>query len=292
MGSKNILIVCEGEATEQQIINNLQKIFFKDYIFNNYKISFQYYGNHVYSFYEMYTDLKKDEYIGIIALLKENYTDKIKRLQNSKSQKGLDKLKKKLCELKEIEHTNPQVFLFFDYDAQGQNTKYSDENIKELLEFFSDETDNGKLYISYPMVEALKDFKKFDVCNRRCTVPAKTNIKYKNLANNESDFKDIRKLNEEYWFSVSEHSIKKSNCIIDTCGKYLLPDNYKQYQNNFSQNNIFEKQILKFVINDKIAVLSAFPFFLIDYFGERFYEKITQNNGFTNILKIGKENCL
>lgn len=30
--------------------------------------------------------------------------------------------------------------------------------INQMLESFDNETENGKLYISYPMVEALKDF--------------------------------------------------------------------------------------------------------------------------------------
>lgn len=43
------------------------------------------------------------------------------------------------------------------------------------------ETENGKIYVSYPMVEAIKDLKKQDICSRRCSVIAKENIGYKKI---------------------------------------------------------------------------------------------------------------
>ena len=53
-----------------------------------------------------------------------------------------------------------EVFLFFDYDAHQTNLGKSDDVdvINQMLESFDNETENGKLYISYPMVEALRDF--------------------------------------------------------------------------------------------------------------------------------------
>ena len=44
--------------------------------------------------------------------------------------------------------------MFFDYD--GHAPLADDEKIKELLILFNEETSFGKLYISYPMIEALK----------------------------------------------------------------------------------------------------------------------------------------
>ena len=52
-----------------------------------------------------------------------------------------------------------EVFLFFDYDAHQTNLGKSDDGdvINHMLESFDNETENGKLYISYPMVEALRE---------------------------------------------------------------------------------------------------------------------------------------
>ena len=50
-----------------------------------------------------------------------------------------------------------QVFLFFDYDFQNRIGAQKVNNIlDEMLDFFDDETENGKLYINYPMIESLK----------------------------------------------------------------------------------------------------------------------------------------
>ena len=51
-----------------------------------------------------------------------------------------------------------EVYLFFDYDFQNKNLEQKELNaqLNEMLEFFSDETDNGKLYVSYPMIESIK----------------------------------------------------------------------------------------------------------------------------------------
>ena len=48
------------------------------------------------------------------------------------------------------------VYLFFDLDPQ--DSLFSIEETKELATYFNDETQNGKLYISYPMVESVFDF--------------------------------------------------------------------------------------------------------------------------------------
>lgn len=51
-----------------------------------------------------------------------------------------------------------EIYLFFDYDFQNKGGNLSDNNrkLREMLEFFADETENGKLYVSYPMLEALR----------------------------------------------------------------------------------------------------------------------------------------
>lgn len=53
------------------------------------------------------------------------------------------------------------VYLFFDLDPQDKF--FSIDETLEISHFFNDETQNGKLYISYPMVESLFDFDSFNV---------------------------------------------------------------------------------------------------------------------------------
>lgn len=52
-----------------------------------------------------------------------------------------------------------------------------------MLESFNNETENGKLYISYPMVEALRDFEA-GVCGKgqECYVPIEKLSDYKHIS--------------------------------------------------------------------------------------------------------------
>lgn len=50
-----------------------------------------------------------------------------------------------------------QIFLFFDYDFQNRiGLENVNTILEEMLGFFDNETDNGKLYVNYPMIESLK----------------------------------------------------------------------------------------------------------------------------------------
>ena len=95
--------------------------------------------------YMLYNILVEDNFdTDIIEILRDNVPQAAERLAGINRQ-SID-----------------QVFLFFDYDIQQDNISSSSppsEKKKKMLDAFDDETRNGKLYISYPMVEALYDFK-------------------------------------------------------------------------------------------------------------------------------------
>lgn len=48
------------------------------------------------------------------------------------------------------------IVLMFDYERQ--DPKFSEEKLCRLQSYFSDSTDEGKLFLNYPMVEAYRDF--------------------------------------------------------------------------------------------------------------------------------------
>ena len=64
-----------------------------------------------------------------------------------------------------------EVYLLFDYDTHQTNLGRKDDvdAVAQMLESFDNETENGKLYISYPMVEALRDYKP-GICGDRRAV--------------------------------------------------------------------------------------------------------------------------
>ncbi len=51
-----------------------------------------------------------------------------------------------------------EIYLFFDFDIHQDNFHSNEDVISILLDTFNNETENGKLYISYHMVEVLYDY--------------------------------------------------------------------------------------------------------------------------------------
>lgn len=52
-----------------------------------------------------------------------------------------------------------EIYLFFDHD--GHSHLANREKLENMLQYFNNETENGKLYVSYPMVESLKQQEKY-----------------------------------------------------------------------------------------------------------------------------------
>lgn len=234
------LLVFEGQKTEPQIFNNLEKTFFADQT----EIILQATYNTV--IYRLWKQLAEDEDLDLIEVLKEISPENAKSLGD--------------VERDEID----QIYLFFDYDGHASNA--ADDKLEEMLQHFDQETENGKLYVSYPMVESLKDLND-DTDFQHHFVAAKQNINYKKLVSDTSKYKHLNEINRQSWHQIIFANVCKANLIV--ADEYLKPDVLP------SQDLIFDKQLSKYIKPDeKVAVLSAFPFFISEYFGVRFYKSI------------------
>ena len=155
--------------------------------------------------------------------------------------------------------------MFFDYD--GHATNASDEKIKKMLEFFNEETEKGKLYISYPMVEAFKHIEDFDAFEE-LKVPCKKNIDYKRIVRQKGlkSLKHIINYEIDNWSELINAHLKKMNKIVHN--SYIFPNDI------IEQIIIFDNQLTKYIDLDKtVGVLSAFPVFLHDYYGNEEIKK-------------------
>ena len=140
--------IVEGAAREPQIIDNISKVFFSH---GNFKIITLPAGENIYM---LWKQLKADDFdTDIIEVLRENSDDISKQLD------GLTR------------DDFSEVYLLFDYDTHQTNLGRKDDvdAVAQMLESFDNETENGKLYISYPMVEALRDYKP-GICGDRRAV--------------------------------------------------------------------------------------------------------------------------
>lgn len=235
--STNILFIFEGARAEEQIVENLQKSFFavKDKI-----ITTSVYGAEIY---QIYKEISADEDLDTFNLIKARNPNK-EKLRNF------------------VRNDFAEIFMFFDYE--GHSPTADDEKLKELLEFFNNETDKGKLYISYPMVESLKHIS----CHasfRDLNVICKEKIDYKNIVTDNclKELQDLTRYDINTWKQITETHLKKMN--------YIVFDLFEFPQKIVSQDLIFSRQIEKYISNEKptVAVLSAFPVFIHDYYGNQ-----------------------
>ena len=133
---KRILFITEGKKPDKNLVKsvcNFQSDFFSHKI--DYEIVV--FSTNIYSLYEK---LKENQY---------------------------EQTVEHICELSdgEFEYTSEDfslIYLFFDLDAQhykkDKNLEKIYNKIEEMLNLFNAETENGKLFLSYPMVEASKYF--------------------------------------------------------------------------------------------------------------------------------------
>lgn len=245
--SNKVLFVFEGDKTEGQIVDNLQKTFL-DAIDKEMSIKCVF-GAEIY---QIYKDIVADEDLDTFSLLKE------------RSNKNREILKDF------TRNDIAEIHMFFDYD--GHSTLADDEILSDIINYFNEETGKGKLYVSYPMVESIKHIDDYDNF-KYLTVKCKENIKYKNVVH-ETCLKELAQFSKYdigTWIKLINAHLMKMNFIVNN--NYSFPSAIQ------SQIQIFSKQLEGYVnITSSVAVLSAFPVFLHDYYGNiRLKEKLTNN---------------
>ena len=179
-----ILLVFEGKEREPRIYKTIRELFFKDIVMDDIFVS---YCNNIYSLYRQMKalDVFSGEEADIVRLLKKE-AEKHSEVPN-------------MLEQFEDSDAFSEVYLFFDYDIKQQDdfntepVKTQNAHIKEMLDFFDNETGNGKLYINYPMVESIRYFKNRlpDSDYHTYTTDLFIGRKFKQMVNDESFYKNL-----------------------------------------------------------------------------------------------------
>lgn len=239
--------IVEGEAREPQIIDNISRVFFSH---KNYKIITLPAGENIYM---LWKQLKEDNFD----------TDVIEVLRESNSN-----IERQLFGLSRDDFS--EVYLFFDYDAHQTNLeKGVDEDvISQMLNSFDNETENGKLYINYPMVEALRDYEPGKCGNGNdCFIEIQKFGDYKNTSAARAYNPHFKEYDISIWKDIIDVFVMKLSCLYD------LSDimEYKQYSEEVSPSEIYFLET-KEDEGQETFVLSAFPEFLLDYFGIKLWK--------------------
>lgn len=232
MSKSTILFVFEGEKTEKQITDNFTQYFVNEN--TNVQCAF------CSDVYQLYNKICLDPDLDTFSILKN-------RPQNSTI----------LANFKRSDFA--EIYMFFDYD--GHAPKANNASISDLAQFFNEETDTGKIYFSYPMVEAIKHVSS-SIDFKNLKVSANTNINYKGIVGREGSkyLRDLSNLTETHWQLILKEHLKKMNFIVND--HFILPNSI------ISQSEIFKHQLTKYIqVDSTISVLSGFPIFIFDYYG-------------------------
>lgn len=250
-----IVFVVEGEKTEPNYFESLCSLFIKDdFLLFPYGTGFG----------TLYKELKENEDWDLQGHLLQRARQMLKKNISG----NLKNYYEPFARLKRADMGD--IYLFFDYDAHNKNLMQWNSTLDEMLSFFNDETgDRGKLYVSFPMVEALQHTKKLpDVDYINYEFEISKAEEYKTFVRNiwstwysnsqGSDYKNFLK-HESNWKQLIKQNVSKANYIC--YGDYQIPKQKKL----INQQIIFDNQKSKFVSNGKVSVLSSIPIFLWEY---------------------------
>ena len=259
-----IAVVVEGEDREMKYFQNLVSLFFPP---EKVLLLCLPAGENIYMLWKR---LKADNFeTDIIEVLREHSKGAKPKLENFTRQDF------------------QEVYLFFDLDSHQNNLK-KDENpddiLKQMLETFDNETENGKLYISYPMCEALRDVQE-GTCQSsyRCFLDTTDISKYKNHSATYSKFVSVKKYTVETWKMIIAIFLFRCQCLfcVDATDQA-----YYWYKRHVTTMAIFEKEQMLLQSSQQVFILSAFPEFLIEYFKEDFWQKLDDV-----LASVNRPNC-
>ena len=259
-----ILFIFEGER-ECPVFNTLQHLFFK----KETEPFICVYKSNIYS---LYSHIKEYDFIG-----GQEEVDTVSALNEILVKQGNN----------ELSSINPseiaEIFLFFDYDFHHSRGTLEENNLhlKELLEYFNEETEAGKLYINYPMIESLRYTKALPDDDYINYTIARTDCRnFKKIANdfshyssfdhlvrstNSNEAEEKKKRRDENisrnWLYLVRMNVIKANYLCND--RNSLPENIS----DISQARIFDAQLLKYVQTDNchVSILNSFPIFLYEY---------------------------
>lgn len=238
--NSRILLIVEGEKTERQLLKQLFKVYGIEVL-----------DKQIYAYttniYDLYTRVFKDSLdelddLDFLLTLKE---------------KGINRKEREL-----LSQDYSDILLIFDYEPQDPN--FGEEEISVMMNYFSESTDKGKLYINYPSIESFKHFKSIpdkDYLKRYIHIDELKSIGYKQIVNQESFCTDIRKYSKKHFNYIISENIKKAEYIENQEISNSINDSF----NNITESHLLEKINQIFKKNEIIPILNTSLNFICEY---------------------------
>ncbi len=270
-GRKRIALIYEGVKAEEELLNNMKQTFLSEFSeVDTFHLPAD--GN----IYMLWKRMVDDEFnTDTIELLREMSTEAKDRLERENL----------------VASDFSEVYMFFDYDGHAVNFSektVTDANemcirmgkpkiknkwdlLERMLQELDNETENGKLYISYPMVEAIKEIETSTEDYHKLHIPLDEIAQYKGSFQKSSDYENYPTITRKMWEVACKASVKQANIIVKQTGIV----SYEKFINECTQLEIYHAQKLYYINAYKlIAILSSIPLFLIEYFDKDFWNEV------------------
>lgn len=239
--NRKILVIVEGARKELKLVNKLKELFLPQ------DISIVSYGTSLYQLYdylEEYCDFNFEELDVLLALKAHEPVEEKKAVFDEK-------------------YTD--VLLIFDFDPQ--DNKFDVAKIRKLMDYFNDSTENGKLYINYPMLESfyhLKNIKDGIVDesfkDTKFTLKELQEHQYKKRVVDEGTDLDISRMSKEQVENIMYQQACKANYILD--GNYKILEDYSQEK----MLMLLDKQNNLLIHEGEAYVLNTCSFFVLEFY--------------------------
>ncbi len=240
MTEHNVLYIIEGK-TEHDFLRRMWNRFEPDNGYDEYI-----YNTNVHVLMNLlYGDGDVlDEDLDIVRLLKSEETDEAKRKILSKK----------------FEY----VYLVFDLDPQDTKTDLA--RLSEMMDFFNDPADNGRLYLNYPMMESFRHLKSLDddgFMDRKVGIPVLIQGRYKELVNSEccNELKQLNRYTREMFTYLIKMHLCKENHIINGAGGLMSKDCFLE----MTGSELLKKQIELIETENAVFVINTCLFIMAEY---------------------------
>lgn len=231
-----MLLIVEGERREVELFEKLFSIYDLD---SNYEI--YPYQTNIHELYERMFSGGDPHSYSLLGMLKERARFQDRHI---------------------FDQEYSDVLLVFDYDPQ--DNRFTASGLRELQEYFCESTDEGQLYINYPMVEACKHFYEmpdYGFLGRSVSVADLPN--YKTRVANESAFQSFTRDLDKDAVNQIVALVAAKACMLVGVGED--PRETAECYSRLNHTDILDEQNRRLMECGEISVLGTCILFVADY---------------------------
>lgn len=248
--SRKVLLIVEGEADEIRFFRQLFKCCYQklDFYFYSYRTNLHVLAQELFNNYPNFENEDIDIRLVLASLEKDDNKKKLLRDNYS------------------------DIFMIFDFEPQDLHTHY--DTIRRMLAYFSDSTEQGKLFINYPMMQSYKHFSDLpdDLFDQKA-VSLDQVKSYKALVAAESAFTDLQKYDFRTFYSIAYHHIKKALFVQTENSKIPTLDMFF----SLDYQAIYDKQVQFVDLEKMVWVLNTCIIGVVEFSPRKFFDYVNKH---------------